>query len=385
MVFLTPVIVYQLTGSIEYSGLSYALWWLPRILIIPLIGKYIDQLGVRPLSISSDLIKSTGCLFLAITDFSSDLSIAIAFGIVGSLISIGNSQTIISYEKLVSLLSKRKEHHANLISRMDFMGMIIGPLMGILLIDHGFRMLLIIPCILYITNAAFFFLEKGKLNETKISALSENVTPYEESGFKKSIIYLFSIPALLFSIFLAIGNNMFDGLVESSGAALIERSMDLPVKYFGLIDVAAGICGVLGTYFYSHFKRVVSRKNLLLLSVIFITINSILLIIFKSSFTAFIFCYALSIMGKVFTGNICRMIRIELIEPTIFASTSSLIVLFNQSILPLVGMLLYISGDSVRAVYFLMATAITITFLAGVFLYRKITSAVVTPDIPRAI
>ncbi|MCG9526216.1 MFS transporter, partial [Providencia rettgeri] len=38
MVFLTPVLVYQLTGSIEYSGLSYALWWLPRILIIPLIG-----------------------------------------------------------------------------------------------------------------------------------------------------------------------------------------------------------------------------------------------------------------------------------------------------------------------------------------------------------
>ena len=31
LMVLTPVIVYQLTTSIEYAGLTYALWWLPRI------------------------------------------------------------------------------------------------------------------------------------------------------------------------------------------------------------------------------------------------------------------------------------------------------------------------------------------------------------------
>ncbi|MEX5485454.1 hypothetical protein IC611_04055 [Proteus mirabilis] len=101
MVFLTPVIVYQLTTSIEYAGLTYALWWLPRIFLIPLIGQYIDGLGVRPVSVISDSCKIIGCLFLLIVDFSSDLVIAISFGLVGSLISIGNSQTLISYEKLL--------------------------------------------------------------------------------------------------------------------------------------------------------------------------------------------------------------------------------------------------------------------------------------------
>nr|WP_253937799.1 hypothetical protein [Dickeya dadantii] len=32
---------------------------------------------------------------------------------------------------------------------------------------------------------------------------------------------------------------MFDGLVESAGAALIETQMGLSVKYFGFIDICA--------------------------------------------------------------------------------------------------------------------------------------------------
>ena len=190
MVFLTPVLVYQLTGSIEYSGLSYALWWLPRILIIPLIGKYIDRLGVRPLSILSDVIKSIGCLFLAFNDFSSDLIIAVAFGIVGSLISIGNSQTIISYEKIISLISYKKEYHVNLISRMDFSGMIVGPLIGMIIIDYGIRTVLIIPLLLYIINALFFILKKKELSNMKHED-NQNVSGQENGLFKHHFIYIF--------------------------------------------------------------------------------------------------------------------------------------------------------------------------------------------------
>lgn len=195
MVFLTPVIVYQLTTSIEYAGLTYALWWLPRLFLIPLIGKYIDDLGVRPISIISDSCKIIGCLFLLLTYFTSDLMIAISFGLVGSLISIGNSQTLISYEKF---------------------------------------------------------------------------------------IYIISSPILLFSIFIAIGNNMFDGLIESSGTALIDQAMSLPIKYYGFIDIVAGIFGVLGTYLYSYLNQYISRILLIIISISIITISSSLLVFFKA-------------------------------------------------------------------------------------------------------
>ncbi len=373
MVFLTPVLVYQLTGSIAYSGLSYALWWLPRILIIPLIGKYIDRLGVRPLSISSDLIKSAGCLFLAFSSFSSDLAVAVAFGVVGSIISIGNSQTIISYEKIVSVISKTREHHANLISRMDFLGMIVGPLAGMALIDYGYRMLLIFPCLLYATNALFFLIKKKELSYTHtredVLVANGQKTP---NGFSHKFRLIFFTPALLLSVCLAAGNNMFDGLVESSGTALIDRVMGLEIKYFGLIDVAAGICGVAGTYLYSTLNNVVARKTMLACSVLIITMSSILMLAYSSVFTIFTGGYALSIIGKVFTGNICRMIRIETIPSGDFASVSSLIVLLNQSVLPAIGMLIYISGDSTDAIYLFMMLAVAISFIAGLLLCRFI-------------
>lgn len=108
MVFLTPVVVYMLTGSVEYSGLSYAIWWLPRIILIPLVGKFIDSIGIKPLSVIADTIKVAGCLFLILHNSSDTLIISISFGIVGSLISTGNSQSMIVYEKLIATLSEKK-------------------------------------------------------------------------------------------------------------------------------------------------------------------------------------------------------------------------------------------------------------------------------------
>lgn len=359
MVFLTPVIVYQLTTSIEYAGLTYALWWLPRIFLIPLLGKYIDSLGIRPISIISDGFKITGCLFLLYADFTSEMMIAVSFGLVGSLISIGNSQTLISYEKIVASISNNKEHHINMMSRMDFLGMIIGPLIGIFFIDYGYKYLLVIPVIFYFINACFFlflYKEKKKINEKN----SEEIT-----FSNKVIIYIISSPIILFSIFVALGNNMFDGLIESSSTALIDRSMKLPIKYYGFIDIAAGICGVLGTYLYSYLSKYISRRPLTIISILIIAISSSFLVFFQGSMILFFISYAISIIGKVFSGNILRMLRIEIIPLNQLASVSSLIILLNQLILPIVGGLLFFSTGDVSVVYTLMIVAIAITLISG--------------------
>ncbi|MEQ5207639.1 MFS transporter [Proteus vulgaris] len=359
MVFLTPVIVYQLTTSIEYAGLTYALWWLPRIFLIPLLGKYIDSLGVRPISIISDGFKITGCLFLLYADFTSEMMIAVSFGLVGSLISIGNSQTLISYEKIIASISNNKEHHINMMSRMDFLGMIIGPLIGIFFIDYGYKYLLVIPIIFYFINACFFlflYKEKNRINENN----SEKIT-----FSNKVITYIISSPIILFSIFVALGNNMFDGLIESSGTALIDRSMKLPIKYYGFIDIAAGICGVLGTYLYSYLSKYISRRPLTIISILIIAISSSFLVFFQGSMILFFISYAISIIGKVFSGNILRMLRIEIIPLNQLASVSSLIILLNQLILPIVGGLLFFSTGDVSVVYTLMIAAIAITLISG--------------------
>ncbi|SDT30084.1 hypothetical protein SAMN05216598_4913 [Pseudomonas asplenii] len=238
MTFMVPVVVYLLTGSIEYSGLSYAVWWLPRLLLIPMIGQCIDNVGIRPLSIISDIIKTAGCLFLIFQNSADPLVISITFGVIGSLVSIGNSQTLIAYEKIIATLSRAREHHINLMSRMDFLAMVIGPVVGILLIDFGYKYLLIIPCLLYFLNAGYF--SWVRLNPIK-KVNSKNSGSAVGRQAVSSMGFIASVPVLLGVIFLSMGNNMFDGLIESSGAALVELNMNMPVKYFGVIDIVAGV------------------------------------------------------------------------------------------------------------------------------------------------
>lgn len=372
MVFLIPVVVYMLTGSIEYSGLSYAIWWLPRIILIPLIGRCVDSIGVKPLSIFSDLVKILGCSFLMLDLSNNPLLISISFGIVGSLISIGNSQTMIVYEKLIAKLSLKKEHHVNLMSRMDFLGMIIGTSLGMLLIDYGYRLLLVIPCLFYMLNAMFFIFR------AKLSTQDEDLTTHEynddQTVSKKhaSLKFILASPILLFAVGLAVGNNMFDGVIESSGTSLIDRNMNLPIKYFGLIDICAGIFGLLGTFLYSFMLNRSSRFTLLLLGLFVIVIPSVILALNPDSIWVLVICYSLTIVGKVITGNLNRIIRIEVIPVNILASTSSMIILLCQSILPVVGLALFLSNGKQHFIFIMLAISIIITTMSGLFLLRNI-------------
>ncbi len=186
------------------------------------------------------------------------------------------------------------------------------------------------------------------------------------------MVIIFTSPILIFSIFIAIGNNMFDGLIESSGTALIDQSMSLPIKYYGFIDISAGICGVIGTYLYGYLTHYLNRKLLMSLSIFIITISSSLLIIFQKDITIFVIFYALSIIGKVFSGNILRMLRIEIIPVTQLASISSLIILFNQLILPIIGGVLFFSTGNVSTVYTLMIIAMAITLMSGIMLIMRL-------------
>ncbi len=366
MTFLIPVIVYSKTGSLGYSGLAYGLWWLPRVLMIPLVGTFIDKLGIKPVSVSSDIFKIIACIVVVILSFNTlhPLVFTIACGVLGGIISIGNSQTIISYEKMISLISINVEKDANLITRLDLFAMMLGPIIGMFCYDIGYPSLIIIAASAYLINALFFLFnakipkEKKHIDKVKITLLSAS----------KEIT---SRPLLILMIAIAIGNNMFDGTIEASGSAIIATFMSLPVKYFGLIDVSAGLFGFLVTYLYMMLLRRLNSYAIFLIGWIIAISSSLLITLFMSNIYAFLVLYAISISTKVFMGNHMRVTRIKLIPTHSLASVSSLIVLSNQSILPAVGMMIYILNKYEIDIRYLIMTSVTILVIAGMCLIRQ--------------
>lgn len=369
MVFLIPVLVYTETQSLTYSGLAYALWWLPRIILIPTLGSFIDRWGVRPISIATDAIKSLGCLLLCLVLNFADqpLTIAVTAGLLGAAISIGNAQTIVSFEKLIATLSHHIERDSNRLTRLDLLGMVVGPLLGMLLYEYGFMTLLFIAATLYLCNAYYFLTFK--------MTPASNVSDFIAHPSFISLLTILKKPFILLMVLLVMGNNMFDGLIESAGSAVIETNMVLPVKYFGLIDMCAGAIGFLATFFYSTLINRLNKESLLFIGLCTIIVSSLLLSRTLNNLIAFLIFYSLSTAGKVFTGNIMRVMRIAIIPHEKLASVSSIMVLLNQSILPFMWLFLFLSEHYSLPITLFLHIAITISLLAGMgmlFALRKI-------------
>ncbi|ATO31407.1 hypothetical protein DZA65_00472 [Dickeya dianthicola] len=368
MVFLIPVLVYAETQSLTYSGLAYALWWLPRIVLTPALGVLIDRLGVRPVSIASDAVKAFGCLLLCLVlNFAEQpLILALACGLLGAGVSIGNAQTLTAVEKLIAAHSRHIDRDANLLTRLDLLGMVLGPLIGMLLYEYGFLTLLYIAATFYLCNA-YYFLTSRLFSFTPDPSMENNIgspNPAQKKLFP--LLMIISNPFIILMIALAAGNNMFDGLVESSGAALIENQMGLSVKYFGFIDVCAGAAGFLSTLVYGAALNRLSREALLAAGLGLIVIASLLLTTTLDRLGPFLTFYALGIVGKVFTGNIMRTLRLTLIPYERLAGVSSLILMLNQSVLPLMGLFLFLSERYDWPLTRFMHVAIALSLLAGI-------------------
>lgn len=359
MVFLIPILVYAETQSLTYSGLAYALWWLPRIVLTPLLGAGIDRWGVRTLSIASDAVKALACLLLCLVlHFTRDpLVLSLCAGVFGTVVSAGNAQTTLAFEKLIATFSRDVNKDANLLTRADLLGCIVGPLLGILFYDSGYMTILFIAATGYLINAYYFLTTQHLTLATKSTTITtQNLIPSWN---------LLKSPLIILMVFLAAGNNFFAGLIASSGPAIIETKMALPIEYFGLVQIFAGASGLATTFIYGAGMQRVSKEGQLTLGILIITLSSLALSHTMDRLIPFLAFYSLCIAGKVFTDNVMRTLRINLIPSRQLAGASSLIVMLNQSILPFMWLFLFIAEHYHLPIQRFMYIAVVFSLLSG--------------------
>lgn len=361
LVFLLPVMVYAHTASLAWSGLAYAMTWLPRIGVTPLVGRSIDRWGVRKVSVLSDVLKCAGCLcvVLMLSAAPDALTVTLLGGLLSGLVAIGNAQSLIAYEKMIALVSRDVDRDVNLLCRIDQLAMVTGPLCGFLCYAAGVEALLLLAAVLYVSNALCYAFSRV-VPDNRCEAACDVTAP--GPGNLKLIL---STPVLVSSVILAVGNNAFDGLVEAGAVSLIDRAMQLPIEYFAFVDVCAGICGVAATLLYPRLAAAVPALRLFSAAALLTVLASALMILSQAYLPGFLVLYALNIAGKVFMTNFCRGLRIRLVPVERLASVSSLMVLMNQAVLPVVGMTLYLLGEQARSLSVLLLAAIAISVLGA--------------------
>ncbi len=351
---LTPIIVYHRTQSLSMSGLAYAIEWLIRIFMVPLLGKYVDDTGIKKSSIYFDLLKILACLFLGWIMFSGgfidDLVFMLIVSLFGGAVSVVNAQQIIIYEKYISVHHVyRKDINSNSIhiANADQMAMVVGAVLVILFYQNSLYLLSILTLTCYLMNLYFFIFRYQELKKPLLDKHRDVDIP-TSSGFipieiSKKMLFGF-IASLSITAFFS---NTLDGLVEASGSYIIQDKNGMPIELYALLTFFAGIAGTFASWVTKLFlSKQVSVTRIYTVSVYLELVFGVLLFITYYSFPLILIFYALCIACKIPRIILTRKMRIELIPQDCFAKTSSIIVSISQSALPLVGFIIYSSNNN---------------------------------------
>ncbi|MDT0380950.1 MFS transporter [Streptomyces sp. DSM 42041] len=152
LLFAIPLMVYRATGSVQSSGVSFLVEWLPTIMMLPLTGIVVDRYGVRNVFLGSNAIRLAVCfLFFGILMGSES---AAAYIIVGGILSLFNLFAYVAFEKHITVL-KSKDEVAKAFSFFQFNQQsmqVIVPICGAWIVVH------VAPHLLFLISAVSYLL-----------------------------------------------------------------------------------------------------------------------------------------------------------------------------------------------------------------------------------
>lgn len=113
------------------------------------------------MSVLSDVVKLFACLGMigVLRTEPSDLLLTLLSGLLGGLVAIGNTQSLVAYEKIMALTSKAIDRDVNLLGRIDQTAMVLG----LMLYRWGFTPMLMVTAATYAMNALGYWCSRQAL------------------------------------------------------------------------------------------------------------------------------------------------------------------------------------------------------------------------------
>jgi Na+/melibiose symporter-like transporter len=129
VLFAVPLLIYQRTGSLTYSGVAYAVEWVPALLAYPFAGLLADRLGGTRLFLYANRIRMI-CLALAVMVCWQAPGMTIAALMVNSVfLSALIAPMRMSVEKTVPVLAEGDtlSRLQSLVQNVELLAMALGP------------------------------------------------------------------------------------------------------------------------------------------------------------------------------------------------------------------------------------------------------------------
>jgi MFS family permease len=336
LLFLVPLVVFQTTHQVSWSGLAFFIETLPRYLVFPFFGAWCDRISPLRLMRVSQTVRALAC-FGGILAY-------VLFGGIGWLIALSavcgvlTSQGLVAREVMLpQIFSTQQFQRVLAYSQLaDQLGFVLGPMLAALLLGL-WRWEWVVEA----TGVLFLLADGALLLWQRASGFRAPAPPPLVPGhwtlpLRIALRHVLVLPGLKKVVLLAAAENLVIGVTLATSAAMVTGLHAQSNHYYAGLQTAGAVATVL--ILLTIARAAWPARALGLVAFVSICAGGVI-----AGASAAPWGYALGFLlivgfDKMFNVYI-RSARQRIIPPQDYGKTTGVVILLNNMTQPLAGLL----------------------------------------------
>ncbi|WP_175664381.1 MFS transporter [Burkholderia ambifaria] len=333
LLFLVPLVIFQMTGRVSWSGIAFSLETLPRYLCFPFLGALCDRYSPTKLMRVSQVLRAAVCVAGVIAyDLVGGIGWLIA---LSALCGMLTSQGIVAREVMLPQIfsSHRFEKVLSYSQLADQLGLVLGPMLAAILLSWWrWEFVVVAAAVLFVTaDVALAYWQKASAFEF---VMPEGTRGTWFTPIKTALSHVIRLPGLKSVIMLAAAENLVIGVTLATSAAMVTGFHHESGRYYAGLQTA-GACVTIAILLMTA-RLHVPRRVLGLVGFGSICIGGVIAAA-SPGIAGYVFGFLLIVgFDKMFNVYI-RSTRQKIIPARDYGKTTGVVILLNNMTQPLAG------------------------------------------------
>ncbi|MDP9995061.1 MFS family permease [Variovorax boronicumulans] len=336
LLFLVPLVVFQVTQSVAWSGYAFAAETFPRFLSFPVCGALCDRVSPLKLLRASQIFRALVCLLGVLGSE--------ALGGIGWLVGLSavcgvlTTQGVMAREVMLPQMTANGHRFDRVLAHAqtaEQTGMVLGPLVAAALFAHWPWQAVVgaAAALFLLADAATAYWRHG--NPVQLSE------PHAEPGhflrpIQTALLHVLRLPGLMRLTVVTAGVNLVIGVTLASSAALVTGLYQRSANYYAGLQMLGAVATVV--VLLAIARGAFALRKMGVVSFLLIFGGGVLTAISPSHWGYALGFLLVTGVDKMFSIYI-RVHRQKIIPAKDYGKTTGVIVLLNNLSQPVAGLL----------------------------------------------
>lgn len=366
LLFVVPLIIYKMTGSVAQSGLAFGLEMLPRVLISPLAGVFSDRLPlIRTIQIVNGLRAALCFTFLFFMWQIPSLPMVpfiIGFSMV---MGMGYTMCFIGTETMLPKVFGKEQYSriSAVAQSIEQTSVILGPIFAVAILEwQNWQVVLSGSGLLFLigTIAIYWWQRDIHLpSQAEVPNLKSTLKDFQV-GFS----HILNNRSLQQIVLLTALVNLTFGVILATGAAIVTGTFAMEERYFGILQSTGALTSIIVLSITAIVVKRIPITMVGIISYVMICLGGVMAG-FAQNYWFFVVAAAMVLGFDGMFSIYIRTRRVAIIPPEDQGKTIGLMIVMNNISLPISGLL--VTGLSgILEVRQIVLTLAVVTIVGGV-------------------